>query len=70
MALDGKFNRMYIRERAVSKYSLEAVGKSYEYALKSIMDVHNGKNGWYSGTSHLACIAPASAPASSGNDLP
>ena len=68
MALDGKFDRTYIRERAVSKYSLEAVGKSYEYALKSIMDVHNGKNGWYSDTSHLACMVPA--PASSGNNLP
>jgi hypothetical protein len=68
MALDGKFDRQYIRDRAVSKYSLDEVGKSYEHALKSIMDVHNGKNGWYSETSHLACLAPAAAP--SGNDLP
>jgi hypothetical protein len=69
MALDGKFDRTYIRERAVSKYSLEAVGKSYEHALKSIMDVHNGNNGWYSGISHLACMIPEPTP-TSGNDLP
>jgi glycosyltransferase involved in cell wall biosynthesis len=68
MALDGKFDRLYIRERAVSRYSLEAVGKSYEHALKSIMDVHNGKNGWYSATSHLACMTPE--PTSSRDDLP
>lgn len=52
MALDGKFDRQYIRDRAVARYSLETVGKNYEYILKTIMDVHNGANGWYSPNSH------------------
>jgi glycosyltransferase involved in cell wall biosynthesis len=53
MAIDGKFDRTYIRDRAVRLYSLEAVGRQYSYAFKTILDVHNGANGWYSPVSHL-----------------
>ena len=53
MAIDGKFDRQYIHERAVKLYDMFEVGKKYEYAFKSIMDIHNGANGWYSKTSHL-----------------
>lgn len=53
MALDGKFDREYIRERAVKLYGMEEVGKKYEYTFKSIMDIHNGKNGWYSPDSYI-----------------
>jgi len=53
MALDGKFDRTYIRDRAVRLYGLEAVGRQYSYTFKTILDVHNGANGWYSSVSHL-----------------
>jgi glycosyltransferase involved in cell wall biosynthesis len=53
MAVDGKFDRKYIHERAVKLYDMFEVGKKYEYAFKCIMDVHSGKNGWYSKESHL-----------------
>ena len=56
LAVNGKFDRNYIRERAVSKYDMFNVGKKYEYAFKSIMDIHNGKNGWYSTDSHIMCL--------------
>ena len=48
MALDGKFDRNYIRERAVNLYDMNKLAYNYEYAFKSILDIHNGKNGWYS----------------------
>jgi len=60
MAVDGKFDRAYIRERAVRLYDMFNVAKKYEYAFKSIMDIHNGKNGWYSDESHL--LPPKTLP--------
>jgi len=57
MAINGKFDRAYIRERAVRLYDMDAVGRQFEYAFKSILDVHNGSNGWYSKTSHLSAIS-------------
>ena len=56
LAIDGKFDRQYIHERAVKLYDMFEVGKKYEYAFKCIMDVHNGTNGWYSQTSHLNAL--------------
>ena len=54
MAIDGKFDRKYIRERAVRLYDMFNVAHKYEYVFKTIMDVHTpGKNGWYSPDSHL-----------------
>jgi len=54
MAIDGKFDRKYIRERAVRLYDMFNVAHKYEYVFKTIMDVHiKGKNGWYSPDSHL-----------------
>lgn len=53
MALDGKFNRQYIHDRAVRLYDMYNVAKQYAYALKTINDVHNGRGGWYSSNSHL-----------------
>ena len=52
MALDEKFDRRYIHERAKRMYSMEDIGKKYEYALKSIMEIHKGE-GWFSKTSYL-----------------
>jgi GR25 family glycosyltransferase involved in LPS biosynthesis len=54
LAVDGKFDRKYIRERAVRLYDMFNVAHKYEYAFKTIMDVHTpGKNGWYSPECHL-----------------
>lgn len=57
MAVDGKFDRTYIRERAVRLYDMFNVARKYDYVFKSIMDIHNGKNGWYSSDSHLEYLS-------------
>jgi glycosyltransferase involved in cell wall biosynthesis len=54
MALDGKFDRAYVRKRAVEKYDMYTLAKHYEYVFKSVVDIHNGTNGWYSKESYLA----------------
>jgi glycosyltransferase involved in cell wall biosynthesis len=56
MALDGLFDRTYIRERAVKLYDMYNVAKRYEYIFKTIIDVHNGKNGWYSPDSYIQTL--------------
>jgi len=56
MALEGKFDRTYIRDRATRLYDMFNVARQYEYTFKTLMDVHNGKNGWYSSDSHLDCL--------------
>jgi len=53
MALDGKFDREYIRKRAVEKYDMYKLAKHYEYAFRSVVDIHNGASGWYSKESYL-----------------
>jgi len=53
MALDGKFNRQYIRDHAVQMFDMYNVAHNYEYIFKSIMDITNGKNGWYSKDSYI-----------------
>jgi len=53
MAVRGEFDRTYIRDRAMRMYGLEAVAKKYDYAFRTILDVHNGKNGWYSPVTYL-----------------
>lgn len=54
MALDGKFDRLYIRERAVRLFDMYKLAYDYEYALRSMLDVYiPEKNGWYSPDSHI-----------------
>ena len=48
MALDGKFNRQYIHERAVKLFDMYNVAKQYDYTFRSILELTNGNNGWYS----------------------
>ena len=48
MALDGKFDRKYIRERAVKKYDMFELAKDYEYVFKCVVDLSTKNNGWYS----------------------
>ena len=48
MATEGKFDRNYIRNRAIKLYDMYNVGIRYEYVFKSLIDIYNGNNGWYS----------------------
>jgi len=57
MALDGKFDRQYIRDRAVRLYDMYNVARQYEYVFRTILDVHiPGKNGWYSPDTHIESL--------------
>ena len=55
MAIDGKFDRAYIRERAVSLYDMFNVARQYEYAFKTILDVVR-TNGWYNTETHITAL--------------
>jgi mannosyltransferase OCH1-like enzyme/glycosyltransferase involved in cell wall biosynthesis len=55
MALDGKFDRKYVRERAVRLYDMHNVAPQYDYVFESVLDIHRpSKNGWYSPDCHLS----------------
>lgn len=58
MALDGRFDRQYIRNRALRLFDMYNVAKRYEHAFKSIIDIYNGKGGWYSPEVYLQCMDP------------
>lgn len=53
MALDGKFDRQYINDRAKKLYDMYNVAKTYEYIFKNVLDITNGNNGWYSKECYL-----------------
>jgi glycosyltransferase involved in cell wall biosynthesis len=61
MALDGKFDREYIRDRAKQKYDMYEVAKQYDCTFKTILDLYNGKGGWYSKESYLSYLEPTSS---------
>jgi glycosyltransferase involved in cell wall biosynthesis len=48
MALDGKFDRQYIHDRAVKLFDMYNVAKTYDYIFRTILEITNGNNGWYS----------------------
>jgi mannosyltransferase OCH1-like enzyme/glycosyltransferase involved in cell wall biosynthesis len=53
-ALDGKFDRKYIRQRAVNLYDMYNLAHNYEYIFKSVLDIHIPiKNGWYSSNNYI-----------------
>lgn len=56
MALDGKFDRQYISDRARKRYDMYQVAKRYEYVFKTLLDLTNGNNGWYSKTTYIECL--------------
>ena len=60
MAVDGAFDRAYIRERAVRLYDMFAVGRQFEYAFKTILDIHNGAGGWYSRETYIPLLESGS----------
>lgn len=54
MALDNKFDRSYIRDRAVSLYDMNGVTGQYAYVFKSVLDIYKQEeNGWCSPYTHL-----------------
>jgi GR25 family glycosyltransferase involved in LPS biosynthesis len=56
MALEGKFDREYIRDRAVQTYDMFKLAHNYEYAIKSVLDIYayeKQEKGWYSKASFL-----------------
>jgi hypothetical protein len=55
LALDNKFNRSYIRDRAVELYDMYKIAYKYEYAFKCILDVYKSK-GWFSNKSHIKLL--------------
>lgn len=60
MALDGKFDRSYIRKRAAELFDMYKLAPRYEYIFKSIIDIYTpGKNGWYSPDTHIRALLPA-----------
>ena len=54
--INGSFDRNYITERARKKYDMSEVGKKYEYAFKSILEIHNNGGGWYSDKEFISLI--------------
>ena len=38
----------FIRERAIKLFDMYSIAHTYDYAFKSILNIHNGTNGWYS----------------------
>lgn len=48
LASNGYFDRKYIRSRAIKLYDMYNVALRYEYVFKTLIDVYNGNNGWYS----------------------
>jgi len=53
MAIDGKFDREYIRNRALKLFDMYNIAIKYDYAFKSVLDIFNGTNGWYSENVHI-----------------
>jgi hypothetical protein len=59
MALDGAFDRTYVRERAIRLYDMYKLAPQYEYVFRSVLDIYTPeKNGWYSPDSHMIAAAP------------
>lgn len=54
MALDGEFDRTYVRDRAVRLYDMYNLAKNYDYVFQNVLDIYRPtKNGWYSPDCHL-----------------
>ncbi len=53
MALEGRFDRAYIAERARRLYDMYSVSAHYEHAFKAILDIYAPQNGYFAPHSHL-----------------
>jgi len=54
LAIEGAFDRKYIRERASNLYDMYKLASNYEYIFKSILDMKNTMGGWYSSNVHIS----------------
>lgn len=70
MALDGKFDRSYIRERSAKLYDMYNLAHNYEYVFKSVLDICNGNNGWYSPNTHIGTLLGDNTPNSHISEIP
>jgi glycosyltransferase involved in cell wall biosynthesis len=50
LAIDNKFDRAHIRQRAVQRYDMYNVARKYDYAFKCIADLR--RKGWYADETH------------------
>lgn len=58
MAIEGKFDRQYIHDRAVRLYSMYTVARQYKYIFDTVLDVwRSEKNGWYSPDTHIGALS-------------
>lgn len=55
-AINNEFDRKYIAKRSRKLYDMNQVGKKYEYAFKSILEIHNNGGGWYSDKEFISLI--------------
>jgi hypothetical protein len=63
MAIDGMFDRNYIRKRAENMYDMYKIAYKYEYIFKSVLDVYRpGKRGWYSRDNHIKNVMHLTNP--------
>ena len=63
MALDGAFDRRYIRDRAVRLYGTEHVAHQYDYVFRTVLEVHRPEqNGWYSTETYIPSVLRAPPP--------
>lgn len=53
MAIDGKFDRKYIHERAKEKFDMYKIAKQYDYVFKTVLELFDSRKGWYSPNSYL-----------------
>lgn len=58
MALEGKFDRQYIRTRACEMFDMYNIAHKYEYVFKTILEISSPNNGWYSPENHMHCLMP------------
>ena len=56
MVLDGKFDRNYIRNRAADMFDMYKLANNYEYVFKTVLNIHNGKGGWYSTDTNIPVL--------------
>ena len=56
MAIDGAFDRQYIRDRATKLYDMYTLANKYEYVFKTVLDVFKPNKGWYSKDTYIKPI--------------
>jgi len=59
LALDGFFDRTYVRQRAEGLYDMYKLAENFKNVFESVLDIHRPeKNGWYSPDCHMVSEGP------------